>query len=387
MSLISHLYNGELGEWCVDRLIGWKAITTRIAEETSGREEVRPAGRVERRHWFQVERAFGIRMSALVQPAPPYTALHGLVRVGLVTRDWAHEQAALYPTHIHLPAAERGCALDLRPTVDGWLDLRADQEDLLLDDADADAGAGHREYPAEPMLTDLFDRVRAYLATHAPAGRLGPEKGLARVCLLLASFEYVYRNDKLVDPLFRLFADGVPTVEQLHDAPDGAAVDEMVALARHLDTSGSLARLRRLAGDPPVGTSLGIARPAFVGHWADGDLIVTGPDGATLLDVRTTSSIKTATRSRRWVWQLLAAAWLDAANNYRIDNVGLYFGRHGTLITWPVATLADILLDGGGQDRARREFCALAHRLRAQDHARRAEARAARQAALRVGSH
>lgn len=84
MSVISHLYRGELGEWCADRLTHWEDLTTRITWRTRAREPARPADGVDRQHWAQVERAAGIRLAALVQAAPPYAALLGLVHLGLV---------------------------------------------------------------------------------------------------------------------------------------------------------------------------------------------------------------------------------------------------------------------------------------------------------------
>ncbi|MHA6631833.1 hypothetical protein ACU61A_40925 [Pseudonocardia sichuanensis] len=92
----------------------------------------------------------------------------------------------------------------------------------------------------------------------------------------------------------------------------------------------------------------------FVQHWADGDLLLpaNAPAGAAgdqraetvLLDVKTVISLHDPDRVGRWLWQLLGYAWLDTPDRYRIRAVGLYLARHGTLITWPVAELADALL-------------------------------------------
>lgn len=367
MSFISHLYSGELGEWCSARLTGSHEAARRLAVATKGQPEVRPAERSDKRHWGQVERAFGLRMATLVQPAPPYSALYGLVRIGLVRLDWAHQQAGLYPSHIHLREAERRRALDFRPTVTGWRDLAAEHG------VGKYVGKGGLSrfalfpptFSAEPVLSDLLDQIRTYLARHAPLGEIGAEKDVARLCWLLTMLEYVFRNYPPVDePFYQLFREGTPTVEQLHAAADEATVTELVELMRRLDTSGSLAEMRRLAGHPPTGRPWGIARPVFGSYWADNDILVGGSDGTTLIDVSSVTKINNATRARRWVWRLLCCAWLDTTDAYRIQNVAMYFARHGVLVAWPVNALAEELLDGEDPEPARREFLALASRLR-----------------------
>ena len=111
-----HLFHGELGDWCADRLTGTADVSRHIADQVRGVHLTRPAGRMDKHHWSQAGKTFVNRLAEMVQPAPPYSALHGLVRVGLVSMDWAHRQAATYPTRVGLPEAERARALDLRPT-------------------------------------------------------------------------------------------------------------------------------------------------------------------------------------------------------------------------------------------------------------------------------
>ncbi|GAA3126764.1 hypothetical protein GCM10017600_47590 [Streptosporangium carneum] len=333
--------------------------------ETKEQSAVRPAERVGRRHWTQVDRAFGIRMATLVQPAPPYSALYGLVKVGLVGLDWAHRQAGLYPTHVFLREAERRRALDLRPTLTGWLDIATEHgAGKYMNDDYLSPFSRFPDFSAESILSDLFDRIRAYFAMNAPFGQVGAEKGLARLCWLLATLEYVYRNDLVDEPFYRLFQESTPTVEQLHAAADEAVVTESVELVRRLHTSGSLNEMRRLAGHPPTGRPWGIARPVFGSYWSDNDILVGGPNGATLIDVSSVIATNKLSRSRRWIWRLLACAWLDTADAYRIRNVALYFARHGVLVAWPLDALTEALLAGEDPERARREFLELASRLR-----------------------
>ncbi|MEV5751414.1 hypothetical protein AB0L00_26635 [Actinoallomurus sp. NPDC052308] len=365
MSLISHLYFGELGEWCAERMTGTGEVVQRLTAETKGLPVVRPAGRVGRRHWAQVDRAFGMRMATLVQSAPPYSVLYGLVRGGLASRDWAHRQAGLYPTHIRLGKDERHRALDLRPTFTGWLDL-ANEHGVDRYVAE-DGAARYARFPystAETVLDDLFDRMRAYFATYAPFGQVGAEKGLARLCWLLAMFSYVFRNDPVDQPFFGAFRDGVPTVEQLHAAVEEDAVTELVQLVERLHGSGALHEMRRLAGHPPPGRPWGIAWPVFGSQWDDNDILVGGPRGATLIDVTSVLKVNDARRARRWIWRLVGCAWLDTADAYRIRTVALYLARYGVVVAWPLADLVEELLGGEDPERARHEFLDLVARLR-----------------------
>lgn len=401
MSLTSQLRNGELSKWCARRFTGSAEAAGRLAGATRGRRAVFPSVPVDGRHWASIGGAFGARLAALVQPAPPYYALHGLVAAGLVSREWANEQAALYPTHAGLGEQERARALDLRPTTVGWLDLcpparsvpsrhssdaeradfvhsivhapRRELDSIVNSIMRGPNSRAERYMPAEPVLADLFARTRAYFAQHAPPGRpgtRGAEAGLARVCWLLDMFEDVYRSGSIHESMHQVFRPRVPTVERMRAAASQAVVDELALLARQTEVHGALAEMRRLAGDPPEGRPLGIAGPVFVQHWADGDLLLTGPDGATLIDVKTVARVDKQDRSVRWLWQLIGYAWLDITDRYRIRDVGLYLARHGVLVTWSLDALAGTLLGGDDQDEARAEFRALAERVLTREGAR-----------------
>src|SRR5262249_38496785 len=211
---------GALASWCT----GWFSASAEVAGTISAAaRRVRPIFPLERvglDHWAAIGGAFGARLAALVQVAPPYYALYGLVLAGLASRGWADEQAARYPTHAHLSALQREMALDMRPTATGWLTVEA--ESLSASDAyrsDAERIAAEilrpdasrprvRGYPAEPVLADLFERIRDYQAKHAPPGGLGTpgaEAGLARIFWLLNMFEEVYRSGAVSDAMHRVF--------------------------------------------------------------------------------------------------------------------------------------------------------------------------------------
>nr|ABN48414.1 ORF5 [Amycolatopsis benzoatilytica] len=367
MSLTTQLHGGELAAWCAARLVGTAAAVAKVDAAARGHRPVRPVGQVDAHHWAEIGGAFGLRLAALVEPSPAYYSLYGLVRAGLVSRKWADEQAGESPTHAGLLAGQRQRSLELRPTPTGWRDLG---EPVPTDVTST---------PAEPVLADLFDRTRRYLAEHAPPGQLGTpavEAALARVFWLVSAFEDVYRTAQAGPPLVELFGRSVPTVEAMRAAAPEPVVAELVELARQLHTSGSLTALRRLAGNPPAGQALGHAAPVFVHHWADGDVLLGDGRASTLLDVKTVIRTDNVERTARWLWQLLGYAWLDTADQWRIRTVGLYLARHGVLVTWPADELAAQLLGerGFGHRRrvakARGEFLAVAERVLVAEGAR-----------------
>ncbi|MCP2303851.1 hypothetical protein LV79_003556 [Actinokineospora globicatena] len=349
MSLTAQLRGGELAAWCASRLPGTAVLAAEISAAARQRKPVRPAsGRVAPRWWAEIGGAFGARLAAVVEPSPPYYALYGLASAGVVSRAWADAQAGEWPTHSGLRPRELRRALELRPSPTGWRDLGGP------------TGTRVARGPAEPVLGEWFARARRYLAEHAPPGQLGTsgaEAGLARVFWLVSAFEDAYRSGD-PGPVVELF--GVSSsVDTLHGVAPAAAVAELVELAQLLRESGSLDRLRALAGDS--GPGLGWAGPVFAHHWADGDLVV----GDTLLDVKTVIRTDDVERASRWLWQLLGYAWLDVHDRWRIRAVGLYLARHGLVLTWPADEFAARLLGGRGanQLQARDEFLAVATRV------------------------
>jgi hypothetical protein len=382
VSLTSQLRDGALASWCTEWFSGSADVAGTISAAARRARPVFPAGQVDRDHWAAIGGAFGARLGALTQPAPPYYALYGLVHAELARREWADAQAARYPTHARLSAFQREMALDMRPTSVGWLAVEAgslSEPDPYGSDAERIAAeflrpdeVRVRHYPAEPVLADLFERTRDYQARYAPPGHLGTpgaESGLARIFWLFNMFEEVYRSGVIGEALHRLFAPDAPSVATMRAAAGDAVVSELVALARRLIESGSLDALRGLAGNPDAGRPLGIAGPVFVNHWADGDLVIIGPTGSTLIDVKTVAKTSDLDRCVRWLWQLIAYAWLDAADRYRIRRVGLYLARHGVLLTWQRDELAHALLAGRDPHEAHAEFYAEARRVLADEGA------------------
>jgi hypothetical protein len=197
-------------------------------------------------------------VAALVQAAPPYYGLYGLVSPGLLTLRAAHEIAAGYPSHASLTPAEQLRALDMRPAPAGWRDLGGP-----CPDPDPPAWG-------DAVFAELAARTRGYHDRHAPTGAVGApgaEAGLARVYGLWSAGEDIYRSGVIGPAHEELLDLDRPTVEQLRAATPVAVVDELVGLAQRLTESGSLTALRRWGGNPAPGQPLGWAGPVFATHW------------------------------------------------------------------------------------------------------------------------
>ncbi|MFD4640855.1 hypothetical protein ACFWN2_26300 [Lentzea sp. NPDC058436] len=354
MSLTSQLHRGEVGRWCAVTFPGTSEAVRQVvaAAKSTGKGLVRPAGRPDGRHWADIGGALGQRLADLVDPAPPYGALLGMIRAGWLTFAQAHAEAAAYPSHQEFDAEHRARALSLRRTPDGWLDLGPTGDVRRADQA---AGAA---------LRDLLARTRTYQATHTPVGQFGTngaEAGLARSAWVISACEGIYRSGEVDERLARVLRTG-GRPEDLRVLPGEQAVTELVELAwRARDTA--LDEFRRLAGNPGPGVPLGVAAPTFVPNWADGDLLVGTGTETLLVDVKTVMSVADPDKVSRWLWQILLYAWLDTDDLNHVRAAGLYLARHGALITWGLDELAGLLLDdtsAGHRKQVRREFEALA---------------------------
>ncbi|MEO7888462.1 MAG: hypothetical protein ABIW19_00495 [Vicinamibacterales bacterium] len=185
MSLTSQLDGGVLGAWFADRFPG----TGRLAESiTTAADRVEAVDSADPSHQSAIGDAFRARLALLVDGAPPYRALGGLVRSGLVSREWADRTAATFPSHRGLAPDRAARALDVRPTPAGWVE--------------AAGPAGPPPTRHEPVLTEFFGRLVGYLDEYAPPGVLGApniEAGFARVCVLLAGWASPERPAGLAD--------------------------------------------------------------------------------------------------------------------------------------------------------------------------------------------
>ncbi|MFE2972608.1 hypothetical protein ACFXKC_55580 [Streptomyces sp. NPDC059340] len=117
------------------------------------------------------------------------------------------------------------------------------------------------------------------------------------------------------------------TFPRLLELPDRDLVADVTAQL-HKAARGPLEALRaRTRPEDCVGG------PMFAGAriTADADLAVDG----LLLDFKSARR-PLAEMSQRTAWQLTGYLLLDAADQYRIDTVGLYLTRSGVLASWPV---------------------------------------------------
>jgi hypothetical protein len=367
MSLTGQLTGGDLGRWCAATLTGTGRLAADMTAAAANLRPVRPSRVEDPGHWATIGGALGQRLAFATQHAPPYYALLGAHRAGLV--DWATLQrcAARFPTHTTLDDVRAARANQLRPLPGGgWLDL---------DEQPGDRYTGRATTGTRPgLVVDLVERLVAYLATHAPPGRLAGSRGaeavLARACVVLTDWETAYRTGELPAHVAHLHTDPDTTAAALLGAVPDHQVAELVELAARAHGSGVLARLAPTATTPtttPASAAGGISAPVFVEHWADGDLLIpstaAGGGGMVLLDVKTVTSVRDPARVGRWLWQLLAYAWLDPIDRYRIRGVGLYLARHGALITWPLPRFAAALLDGRTVDGTAADFRRLADRV------------------------
>lgn len=360
MSLTSQLHDGVLGAWCREHLPGVAELTERVRSVSHYVRPVSPGERMDPQHWAVVGAAFGQRFAFVVQHAPPYRALLGAHRAGLVRWPAVQYGATAFLSHWGLAPGDRERACQLRPTPTGWLDLDIGAAPAVAPPWPSQPGS------CEHTVLEFVARIAAYLSTHAPAGDLSgrreSEAALARGCWVLAGWEQAYRTGALAGELARLPEGGnIPSVADLTAAAPQGAVDELLALVAQARSAGALHRLRELAGHPPPGAPLGYAAPVFVPHWAEGELLLGTGETTTLLDVRTVLRPQDPQRVHRWLFQLAGYAWLDVADRYRIRRVGLYLARHGLLLTWPLEEFTATLLRGRSRPpAARREFLGLA---------------------------
>lgn len=247
-------------------------------------------------HAAQVGGIVGRLLETRVELAPPYAAI-----LGAGTRA----DATLWPTHAHLANHPEGArAVEWRPTPHGWQHLVP--------------GRDHGTHSIEL-------RRAAEIETNPHVDDLDQ----ARAAGIVAALEGAYRSGGRVVP-----------------ATAEAVADALLILRRQ---RVSLQRARELCG----GRIAGHAAPVFAPHWADGDVLL-GPGrsgGYGLVDVKTVSgsTLRSAERTRVWLWQLLSYAAADADEDlWRVRAVGVWLPRQDALVVWPVAPIWEAIGAGPG---------------------------------------
>ncbi|MEV0750194.1 hypothetical protein AB0I75_34170 [Streptomyces sp. NPDC050273] len=157
------------------------------------------------------------------------------------------------------------------------------------------------------------------------------EEDLARMLIAAAWYQVLARTSIgfAFTPLAKaaLEGPGAFTCTRLLELPDRDLVAD-VTNQLHAAAHGPLNALR--ARTRPEDCSAG---PTFASAQisADADLVV----GGLLIEFKSARH-PLKEMSQRTAWQLTGYLLLDAADQYRIDTVGLYLSRSGVLTSWPV---------------------------------------------------
>lgn len=204
----------------------------------------------------------------------------------------------------------------------------------------ADARRGRRVWAAlaeagQQLIEAITVTVQAFeldARTESMLRADDDEERLARMLLAAAWYALNYRNAFAFPdtPLFQaaLIAPKAKfTFDQLLEVPSRALVDDLLAQLRAAE-DGPLDELRGWTGPKDC-----VGGPLFDGSAdisADADLIVDG----VLIDFKSTRNVHTFDLAT--VQQLLGYTLMDYTDRYKIDAVGVYLTRAGTLITWPL---------------------------------------------------
>ncbi|MFI2673209.1 hypothetical protein ACH5AU_27275 [Streptomyces albidoflavus] len=186
-------------------------------------------------------------------------------------------------------------------------------------------------------LTETVHRLRLD-DRDAPIERThDEEQDLARLLLAAAWFQVLTRT-----PIG--FAH-TPLARSTWQDPDGFTLSRLLELPHDDLVADVVAQLYQAAEGPlpalrarttPQDCTGG---PTFAGVdiTADADIVIDG----LLLDVKSTRHPHHLAKST--AWQLLGYLLLDTDDRYRIDSLGLYLTRSGTLVSWQVEEYLDLL--------------------------------------------
>lgn len=163
------------------------------------------------------------------------------------------------------------------------------------------------------------------------------EEDLARLLIAAAWYQVNYRNPYgfAYTPLAITAREdpGAFTLDRLLRLPHRDMVADVVAqLYKAADGPLDALRARTRPEDCTPGPTFPTDRIT-----ADADLAIDG----LLLDFKSTRYTRTLRQAE--AWQLIGYLLLDTTDQYRIDTVGLYLSRSGTLASWPVEEYLELL--------------------------------------------
>lgn len=163
------------------------------------------------------------------------------------------------------------------------------------------------------------------------------EEDLARLLIAAAWYQVNYRT-----PIGFAFT---PLATAAHEDPDAFTLERLLELPHHDMVADVVDQLYK-AVEGPLEALRASSRPedctpgptfATDRLAADADLTVDG----LLLDFKSTRHARTLRQTE--AWQLVGYLLLDTEDRYRIDTVGLYLTRSGTLASWPVEVYLELL--------------------------------------------
>lgn len=218
-------------------------------------------------------------------------------------------------------------------------------------------GAGMVGRALSLAALDAVGEALAFVADLAPYRRVVTDtqwEELARMSLLLATFEAVYRSGLPPDAFAELTAPPSTWREWanlvcLEPEVEDVAVLGWAAAEDHSDLRG-----RNLRCNPVFVQSRALGG-------ADADLIT---DDGCLIDFKSTSTTRTCSRTD--IWQLCGYVLADTNDDYRIRQVALSALRWRNRVVWDLGELMCNLAGGRVQLAAmRRDFADLLSRLNA----------------------
>ena len=168
---------------------------------------------------------------------------------------------------------------------------------------------------------DFFSSLDALTGEIDPAGRKllkDQEDQLSRYCIVLALLEEAYRG-------------GFRPSSPLATSKFGSTVELLsIAKCHWIDD------LRELSWEFYAANNHLLALPHVLNPKFEGSLDVGGADAdllvdGKLIDIKSTKRLEI---KNDWLWQLLGYVLLDYSDHHRINGIGIYMARQGTLISW-----------------------------------------------------